>query len=235
MQRHPAKLTYRRLSPPVKLIAIGDSAYQAPSEQEAGDPLVMRGYVLALAHETERDGRLQYQLQLLDYLAGKQHHICRGVWSAELHNQCDMLDAALLQLGFLQEIRLGIQGSAALRQCVEQGGFVTLLDAFTDSYSIWSYLRSDHLKYPSEKGTFYHLAFLKELLDTGVLNKYSWCDTRDMVVDGLTKGKLDRAALQHLMSGTWSLTCAVEEIQGRRTTERLDVGGTPFPPSRSTA
>ena len=44
MQRHPTKLVYRRLPLPVNLIAIGDSAYQAPANAEAAvDPLVMRG------------------------------------------------------------------------------------------------------------------------------------------------------------------------------------------------
>ena len=52
-QRHPRGLTYRRLPEPRVLLAVGDSAFQAPAEAEiaAGkDPLVMRGYILAWVH-----------------------------------------------------------------------------------------------------------------------------------------------------------------------------------------
>ena len=52
-QRNPRGLTYRQLPEPRVLLAVGDSAFQAPSEEDiaAGkDPWVMRGYVLAWAH-----------------------------------------------------------------------------------------------------------------------------------------------------------------------------------------
>ena len=47
-QRNPRGLEYHRLPEPRVLLAIGDSAFQAPSEEEmvAGtNPLVMRGYI----------------------------------------------------------------------------------------------------------------------------------------------------------------------------------------------
>ena len=38
---------------------------------------------------------------------------------------------------------------------------------------------------------------------------YTWVDTRDMVADGLTKGRADRTALIHMMHGNYELdhTC----------------------------
>ena len=112
---------------------------------------------------------------------------------------------------------MGSQGAPTLRRLAEEGGYSVQLDVFTDSFSIWSYLRSAHLKYPAEKGTFYHLAFLKELLDKGIISQMNWGDTRDMVVDGLTKGKLDREALQSLMNGWWRLTQAIQSIHTTNT------------------
>ena len=79
---------------------MGDNAFQAPSsEVQAVDPLVMRGYAIGIGHCTNGE----YNLQILAYAGGKQNHVCRGVWSAEVHNQCDMLDMATTLLGFLKK------------------------------------------------------------------------------------------------------------------------------------
>ena len=45
------------------------------------------------------------------------------------------------------------------------GSYSIQLHVFTDSYSIYSYLKAAHLKFPAEKATYLHLAYLKELLD----------------------------------------------------------------------
>ena len=84
------------------------------------------------------------------------------------------------------------------------------LHMYTHWYSILSYLKAQHLKFPAEKGTCFHLAYLRELLVNGVIKQYIWCDTRDMVADGITKGRLDRTALVNLTRGSWRLQHASE-------------------------
>ena len=81
---------------------------------------------------------------------------------------------------------------------------------YTDSYSIFSYLKAQHLKLPAEKNTFYHLAWLREKIVAGVIKWFHWVDTRDMFADGITKGSLDRQALQDVMHGIWVLKHAME-------------------------
>ena len=218
VQQHPRRLRYRKLSVPIHVVAVGDSAFQAPSaEAQAVDPLVMRGYVIGIAHY-ESDGTVAntsgtYNIQILAYAGGKQNHVCRGVCAAEVHNQCDMLDMATTLLGFLEEVRTGPQPAARLKDLRENGGYSTPLDAFTDSGSLFSYLEADHLKFPADKGTFFHLAYLRELLTNGVLRDYFWIDTRDMCVDGMTKGRLDRQTLHQLMAGLWRLRHASKSIR----------------------
>ena len=102
---------YLPLLLPVTLLVIADSAYRGPDAEEAcsertvSDPTVMRGYIIALAHVSRKSAGLkQYHIQLLDYTAGKQSHVSRGVWSAELFNQCDALANATVLLGFLEEV-----------------------------------------------------------------------------------------------------------------------------------
>lgn len=54
-------------------------------------------------------GKRRYELRLLDYAAGKQSHVCRGIWSPELHNQCDMVDTGSILAGFMLETNIGPQ------------------------------------------------------------------------------------------------------------------------------
>ena len=79
------------------------------------------------------------------------------------------------------------------------------IQALTDSYSIFSYLAAAHLKLPAEKGTYYHLAYLREKLVSRLIGSYTWVDTRDMVADGLTKGRADRTSLIAIMHGKFHL------------------------------
>ena len=99
-------------------------------------------------------GHRSYQLQVIGYAAGKQAHVCRGVWSSELHNQCDMVEMASIVAGFSLEARLGPQTGESLMHRIRAGDFPMSIEAVTDSYSIFSYLAAAHLKLPAEKSTY---------------------------------------------------------------------------------
>ena len=86
-------------------------------------------------------------------------------------------------------------------QAMSSGRVPMSIEAPTDSYSIFSCLAAAHLKLPAEKGTYYHLAYLREKLESTLIGSYTWVDTRDMVADGLTKGRADRTSLINLMQG----------------------------------
>ena len=165
--------------------------------------MVMRGYCIALAHWDQ--ATWTWAIQLLEYLSGKQKHVCRGVWSAELLNLCDLWDMGLIMLGFLEEVHSGVMSASKLRELTTYGPLSTPTELCTDSFSIYSYLRTQHLKFPTDKGTFYHLAHLHQACERQLLQKLTWVDTRDMVMDGMTKGKLDRKTLKELMNGTWKI------------------------------
>ena len=202
IQKHPHPLRYRRLLLPVKLCLIGDSAFRAPTGAEDG-AMVMRGFLVALGHYDEKS--TTWFLQILEYLCGRQKHVCRGVWSAELLNLCDLWDMGLIIAGFLEEVKLGSMSAADLRKHTTEGPLSTDTQMFTDSYSIFSYLRTEHLKFPTDKGTFFHLAHLHQACARQLLRTVTWVDTRDMVMDGMTKGKIDRKTLHELMAGRWKL------------------------------
>ena len=57
VQRNPHGLTYHQLPEPRVLLAVGDSAFQAPTDDgiiSGRDPLVMRGYILARARRIDQ-------------------------------------------------------------------------------------------------------------------------------------------------------------------------------------
>ena len=163
-------------------------------------------------------GKRKYLLQVIDYVAGKQSHVCRGVWSSELHNQCDMIEMSAIVSGFTLETIRGPQTGESLRRAIATGDLPMPVEALTDSYSIFSYLAAAHLKLPAEKSTYYHLAFLREKLVTHFISSYNWVDTRDMVADGLTKGSADRSLLAALMDGSYNLAHPVHEYREPATT-----------------
>ena len=124
-----------------------------------------------------------------------------------------MLGAATVLLGVLQEIRYGPTEAMRLVTMQSTGDFCVPLTMVTDSGSIWSCLQSNHLRMPTEKGTLYHLAYCLESLRNGLVSEWLWVDTRDMCIDGLTKGSLKRDALNSLMRGIWSLNHEVKMLK----------------------
>ena len=85
-------------------------------------------------------GRRRYLLQVLDYAAGKQNHVCSGVWSSELHNQCDMIEMASIVSGFTLEALRGPQSGESLMRAMSEGELPMQIEALTDSYSIFHIL-----------------------------------------------------------------------------------------------
>ena len=65
-----------------------------------------------------------------------------------------MADMGLILAAFFEELRFGEISSVELRRRREQGSYAMPLHMFTDSYSIYSYLRAAHLKFPAEKATY---------------------------------------------------------------------------------
>ena len=98
-------------------------------------------------------------------------------------------------------------------RAITTGSVPMKIEAITDSYSTFSYLAVAHLKLPAEKGTYYHLAYLREELTTSRVRSVNWIDTRDMITDGLAKGSVDRTMLASIMSGSFELKYAVHEYQ----------------------
>ena len=123
---------------------------------------------------------------------------------------CDTADHGMLIALMLHELSCGIQGSHECKTLRETGGWSVKLCLYVDALSVFAAVTATFLKIPAEKSLLSHVQYLRELLDTMVIEALLWIDTRDMIADGLTKGAVDRTALHEVMSGTWTIQHAAK-------------------------
>ena len=67
------------------------------------------------------------------------------------------------------------------------GGLRITVTLTTDAESVYKSLSSKDLKFPTEKTLLGHVAWLRQLMNRGLIWEIQWCDTRDMTADGHTK------------------------------------------------
>ena len=204
-QRNPRGLRYARLSLPLRLIAVSDSAFKREEDEHGhASGHAMRGCVIVRAGADPADST-SLNVQVLDYVSRKQRHVCRATFAAELFGAVDSIDA-LLQLCSVQyELCNGSQSLDRLRRLREDGGYGIKCWVAVDARSVFEAVTAKQIKVPAERGLHVQLLWWRELLSRGLLHGVVWVDTRDMVSDGLTKGSVDCKALHALMAGSWSI------------------------------
>ena len=61
--------------------------------------------------------------------------------------------------------------------------------------SLFDAVRASDVGDPAESSLKLHVIALRDKLERGILRRFWWADTRDMLADGLTKGGVCRDAL----------------------------------------
>ena len=103
----------------------------------------------------------------------------------------------------IHEFTYGPLTAEAGRQLREGSLHTTVhIEIAIDAMSVFSAVTADRVKAPAEKSLLSHIQFVRELLDKGIVRAIMWLDTRDMTADGMTKGSVDRKAIEDCMSGT---------------------------------
>ena len=98
------------------------------------------------------------------------------------------------------------------------GRFHLPIWAVNDARSVFDCIAAIESKHGADPSLVYHVRVLKDLCDKMVVEWLVWCDTRDMIVDALTKGAIDRAALNNFKnSGLWKVEQQPSWHQGRLT------------------
>ena len=200
MKKHQVVTLFKRLAPPLKLIAISDSAFKRQDES----PLACRGSMIVLCED--RSDNIGGHLQVVDYQSQKQKRVTRSTYGAELHGLADTMEAARRIACAFTEVYTGAQSYDTLCRVEDTGRYYFPIEACLDAKSVYESIRMPDLKTPSEASLINILGQMREHMSTGRIRALHWIDTRDMLADGLNKGAISRKALlRALMHGIWRI------------------------------
>jgi hypothetical protein len=215
VKRKPTGLTFHKLRTPLKVIAISDSAFR----KEDSSGLAMRGAIIAIA-EASSNQTPGGKLHVIDFYSRKQRRVTRSTFAAELQALADAVEMARLFAMALAECVVPQITSRQIIELEESGQLPLPIEAVVDAKGVFDALASTEIRSPTESSLVMVLLQLKELLCSFTLRRLWWCDTRDMLSDGLNKGAVPRTALlQSSATGLWQLShpalCHLEKVQRR--------------------
>ena len=91
------------------------------------------------------------------------------------------------------------------RRLREDGGYASPIGLYTDALSVYAAVTATFIKTPADNSCLLQLLALREHINVGTLSVLCWCDTRDMIADGLTKDSIDRSALDSALDGLYEV------------------------------
>ena len=149
----------------------------------------------------------------------------RSTFAAELLAATAAADAALVWALALEELRFGAMSPARAKRRRERGGRREHVILTIDAMSIFAAIVAARPKVPAERSLMGHLFWLAELVRLRALS-VSWCDTRDMVADALTKGTVDRRAILAAMRGQLMMVHEAKTFSKREQDDAPQEGST---------
>ena len=228
VQRKPVSLTYLSMTPTGNfVVGISDAAFK----KEDDEATAMRGCVVCrLSHSCIVSEGTTTKLKsgtshILEYASRKQRHVTRSTFAAELFGACDCMDLVWVVGLALHEIEMGPVTAMTARQIRDEGGFHYGAYLCVDAMSVFAAITAQVVKPPAERSLVSHVQWLRQMLDWQVLRGIVWMDTRDMVSDGLTKGKVSRDQLHALMRGFLKLAHDSKFWSSKAQTQMMDLLG----------
>ena len=207
MQANPKRIWFRRMAGETHLRCVGDAAFR--KEETEGRSLRGALFLRAVSGRELPETTAIYTstspVHLIDAVCKSQRHVTRSTFSSELLSACDTVDHGMLLALTVHELTAGVQSCVQSKTLRESGGWNVKLALYVDAMSVFAAITATFLKIPAERSLLSHVQYLRELLDTKVLEALIWIDTRDMCADGLTKGSIDRDLLHSIMNGLWTL------------------------------
>jgi hypothetical protein len=200
VKRKKSHLLYKKLRTPTRVVTPSDSAFR----KEDVKGLAMRGAMILLCEEAENHPG--GNCHVLEWYSRKQRRVTRSTFSAELNSASDAYEIAKLIAMTVAECVHPYPNIQALVALEETGSFPVPIHLVVDARSVFDALKATEIKAPSEISLIMFLCQLKEALLCHSLSSLWWCDTHDMVSDGLNKGAVSRQALLDLVNnGIWKL------------------------------
>jgi hypothetical protein len=211
VRRQRQDIFFPKLTLPLKVLCISDAAFRR--ESSAG--LSMRGALVCIAED--RGGQvLGGRMHVIEWYARKQRRIVRSTFSAELNAAADAYETARLICFSLSALYCSGITAKELQRREASGKLPFQITLVVDCQSIFDALSKEQVQLPSEATLILLLLSLKEAMRSFHLRCLAWCDTRDMLADGLGKGSVSRRALVDASNdGVWNLRFAVKTHRER--------------------
>ena len=207
LQQSPKKLVYVSMTPNNKVDLHSDSGYKridkAEDEQQGYG---MRGLCLCRCGEQRGDpgNRIPHTtaIHMIDSICKSHRLTIRSSYGAELLAASHGFDDSYPTIITLIELTRGVPMQAEeLKGYRENGGWPIDVTLTMDAESVYKSVTSRDLKTPTEKTLLGHICWIREALQKRLIARVQWCDTRDMIADGHTKGSVDRKGLLEAMHG----------------------------------
>jgi hypothetical protein len=202
LRRKDCVLTYHAMQPgvPQKTLMISDAAFR----REDPSCLAMRGAIVALAERHDASASPGGILHVIEYYLKRQRRIVRSTFGAEVQAVSDAVEVGRLVNFSLCSLRLPGVSARELQAHEDAGSLPLQLEAVVDCLSIQEHVKGDELKVPTEASLLMVLSAIKQSLMSSSLRRLWWCDTTDMLTDGLNKGAVPRTQLlATARAGAW--------------------------------
>lgn len=198
-QRKPPPLTFLAMKCDRDVDLHTDSGYRRMIAVDDKEGYGMRG--MCLMRRGTRPDHKGKAIHLVDSVCRAHIYIIRSSYTAEALASAHGVEDAFPTIVLLEELVEGPISPKASQQLMLTGGLKLKVTLTTDAESVFKSLSSRDLKTPSERTLLGHISWMRHVMMTGFIRLLQWCDTRDMVADGHTKGSIDRQLLLDAMSG----------------------------------
>ena len=198
LQKEPKKLIFPAMKCSGSVDLHTDSGYRRIDSVEDVKGYGMRGLCVLRRGVGPKGNDV---IHLIDSVCKSHRLAIRSSYGAEMIAASHGYEDSYPTLVTLIELRDGILKPEELKSYREYGGFAWKVILTTDAESVYKSLTCRDLKTPAEKTLLGQVMWIRELLQLGLIESLQWCDTRDMVADGHTKGSIDRELLLDLMNG----------------------------------
>ena len=198
LQKQKAKLIFPVMTCARRIVVFSDASFSKESDQKGYG---MRGAVFLRMGSHKGQERCHF----LEAHSQSLKLVTRSTFAAETLAAVGAVDSLTALLVTLQEVACGTLSTEAARALREQGRFAFQSELCIDAMNLYYALSATYPKLPAEKALFIHIAWLRDFIRVKIPGVVSWVDTRDMLADGLTKGKVERTALLKAMQGIINL------------------------------
>ena len=160
MKKHPMETIFKKLTGPLKIVAVSDSAFKRQDES----PLACRGSMTFLC--TSNNSELGGYVHILDYECKKQKRVTRSTYGAELHGLADSMEGTRVIACALTELYEGAKTFSQLTKLEHKGRYHFPIDACLDVRSVYDSIVHADLKTPEEKSLMIILGQMREHMST---------------------------------------------------------------------